>query len=218
MCFYDGDTFPVKRSHGGGGRAADFNDQSHDDVVAAAHKNVSLGCRNISVETYRRGNAGGILDSRAGHAQRSYLPSADTFVPLSFSLVEKHETDRPPNNRSAKKNRSTKHALLPIIVLIISVTQSTPVSRRVLASRFPSRFSLVSVCCLPKQRPSSALPCRRLPYNHPSLSFFVPSALNVRVASSSLLSSLFLAARRLLLSISESNCGILDDRLSKFNN
>lgn len=33
-------------------RGADFNDQSHD-VVAAAHKNMSLGCRNISVvETY----------------------------------------------------------------------------------------------------------------------------------------------------------------------
>lgn len=33
-------------------RGADFNDQSHD-IVAAAHKNMSLGCRNISVvETY----------------------------------------------------------------------------------------------------------------------------------------------------------------------
>lgn len=33
-------------------RGADLNDQSHD-VVAAAHKNMSLGCRNISVvETY----------------------------------------------------------------------------------------------------------------------------------------------------------------------
>lgn len=90
--------------------------------TTTSHKNMSLGCRNISVvETYRRGNApcppG--LDSWAWHARRSYLPSVGTFVSLSLRS-RKHETDRRPT--WLKKNRSTRRASL--IVLIISVTQS----------------------------------------------------------------------------------------------
>lgn len=128
-------------SRRGGRGSADFNDQSHDDVVAAAHKNVSLGCRNISVETYRRENAGRILDPRAGDMLSDLIfPQRTLLCFYRFRSLSKHEADRPPNNRSAKKNRSTKHALLPIIVLIISVTQSTP--RHAPASWLP--FSILS--------------------------------------------------------------------------
>lgn len=96
-------------------------------------------------------------------------------------------------------------------------------SRRALASRLSSELldSLVSVC----RRPSSNPP--RLRPAVVAIVFLLQSPLPVLlrsvrvgrlVAALSLFLSLFLAARRLFLSISKSNCGIVDDRPSKFNN
>lgn len=99
----------LRRQHISGqaiSRGADFNDQSHDDVVAAAHKNVSLGCRSISAETYRRGNAS---DSWFLGTTRSAIVSSLSghfcaFIAFrSSKKKKKHETDRPPNNAGQLK-------------------------------------------------------------------------------------------------------------------
>jgi len=164
MVFTTTTPFPVKRSHG----APYFNDQSRDDVVAAAHKNMSLGCRNISVvETYRRGDAPCPPVLIPGHDTLSdrIFPQRTLSFLYRFAL-EKHGTDR---RRSAKKNGSTRRASL--IVLIISVTQSI----RRAVSWLPAslrNFSILSS--------RSAAGLATLLDSSPSSSFFVPFTLDIR--------------------------------------
>lgn len=115
--------------------------------IAVAHKNVSLGCRNISVETYRRENEDWILDPRDA-TRLPILSSLSGHFCAFIVLLSEGNTRRIEYKRSTKKNRSTKHALFPIIVLIISVTQS--VTHPILVSRaaswlpFPLPFSILS--------------------------------------------------------------------------
>lgn len=152
---------------------------------------------------------------------------------IAFSLPAPLENTKPTmvsDNRPAKKNRLTRRASRLIIVLIISVTQSTR-RCRALASRHPSELldSLVSVC----RRPSSFPPSVPSPRTTPTgpytavvvvvvVFYTIVPLCSVRVrrpvtsSSSRLLS--FLSSLSPSFVLSESNCGIVDDRPSKFNN
>lgn len=121
-------------------RGADFNDQSPELVVAAAHKNMSLGCRNISaVETYWRGDAPCPLILIPGHGTLSPIVSClslGTFPPLSLRS-RKHETD----HRAAPTG--SEKGINEACIAHRSNYLSNPIypSRRVLASRLPPLVS-----------------------------------------------------------------------------
>lgn len=147
---------------------------------------MSLGCRNISPWRLIDEESAPRLDSWAQDtfSDRIFFPRrplARLYRLLPLALIPPWKTrNRQPavsDNRPAKRNRSTRRASLLIIVLIISVTQSTR-RCRALASRHPSELldSLVSVCrrdlaafSPPATNPPAPLHRRVFLYDRPSL-------------------------------------------------
>lgn len=75
--------------------------------IAAAHKNVSLGCRNISAETYR-GNGGRILDPR--DATRSAILSSLSGHFCAFIVLLSGKT-RDGSNTSGQLKRIAQRSM-----------------------------------------------------------------------------------------------------------
>lgn len=94
-CFYDGYTFPVKRSHGAPTSTTNRTTTSQLRRIKICHQGAVISSLLRLID----GNVSPDLDSWVQHAQRSYLPSVGTFVPFIVSL-SKTRNRRPTKKES----------------------------------------------------------------------------------------------------------------------